>query len=475
MPDGADKGGGPSRARGRLFSSDRLIPVVIASALFMDLMDTASLALALPTIARDFAISTTDLRIALTVYAMTVAVIVPASAWVAGRFGARRVFVCAMIVFVTGSILCGLSDNLEQMVAARVLQGMGGAMMTPVGRAIMVGSIDRSSMVKAMAWFTMPAILAPMLGPPLAGVLIETASWRWIFFINLPVGLLGIVAILRFVPSVAPEPRRNFDLLGFVLCAGSVLAILGVLESGLLSGHSLPVRIAGVLGAVTLVVVYVRQALRSHHPLIDLRVLRHRTLGLNLASGGLQRVGIGAITIMLPMQLQVALGFSPLAASQVPAAGAIGSLFSRFACPPVLRLIGFKPTMVASALVLGALTLVPIAFRSETPLVVMSVFMIGFAVVRASFFMSGNSLSYADVEGAEIGHASVLFSITQQVTLGLGYTLGGALIAGAGGAREIGSYAVGYGAMAFVSIVAALIVMRLPRNVGEDMRREASA
>jgi len=461
--------------RGGLLSRNRLIPIVVASALFMDLMDTASLALALPTIARDFGIPTPDLRIALTIYAMTVAVLVPASAWMAGRFGARRVFVCAMCVFVTGSLMCGLSNSLEQLVAARVLQGAGGAMMTPVGRAIMVGAIDRSAMVRAMAWYTMPAILAPMLGPPVAGALIETASWRWIFFINLPVGILGIIAVLRFVPNVDREPRRRFDIAGFLLCAGSILAVLGVLESGLLAGQTLPVRIAGSLGAVTLVALYVGQALRSPHPLVDLRVLRHKTLRLNLASGGLQRVGIGAITIMLPMQLQVALGFSPLAASQVPAAGAIGSLISRIACPLALRATGFRPMMVTSALMLGGLTLVPIGFRSDTPLLAMSAFMLCFALIRASFFMSGNSLTYADVTGPEIGHASVLFSIAQQVTLGLGYTVGAGLVAGAGGAASLGSYGVAYSAIAGISIISAIIVMRLPPDVGDDMRREASA
>lgn len=461
--------------RGGLLSRNRLIPIVIASALFMDLMDSAALALALPTIARQFALSTTDLRLALTAYAITVAVLVPASAWMAGRFGARRVFVGAIILFVTGSILCGLSGGLPQLIAARILQGAGGAMMTPVGRAIMVGSVDRDAMVRAMAWYTLPAIVAPLAGPPLAGVLIELATWRWIFFINVPVGLIGIIAVMRFVPRIEREPRRAFDMLGFVLCGSSIMAVLGLVETGMLSGRPLPVRAFAIAATVALGVAYVRHALRCKAPLIDLGVLRHKTFRITLVAGGLQRLGIGAITIILPMQLQVALGLSPLAASQVPAVGAIGSILSRFACPLGLKLMGFRPLMIGGAVILAGATLIPITFTQGTPVALMAGFMALFALIRATFFMSVNSLSYADVDGAEIGHSSVLFSIMQQVTLGLGYTLGGGLIAASGGAGNLRAYAIVYSAMAVFSVLAAVIVARLPRGVGEEMRGKASA
>ncbi len=456
------------------FSRNRLIPMVIASALFMDLMDSASLALALPTIARDFGISITDLRLALTSYAVTIAVLVPASAWIAGRFGARRVFIWAMVVFVLGSVSCGLSDNLAQLVFSRVLQGMGGAMMTPVGRAIMVGSVDRGSMVRAMAWFTLPAILAPLMGPPVAGVLIEVVSWHWIFFINVPVGILGIVAVMRFVPKIDPEPRRTFDTVGFILCGASILALLGLVETGALSGQPWLVRVLAVAGAIALAIGYWRQAVRSPHPLIDLGVLRHRALALSLSACGLQRIAIGAITIMLPMQLQVALGLTPLAASQVPAVGALGSILSRFVCPLGLRLAGFRTVMVGSALVLSVATIVPISFEPGTALLWMSIFMAFYALVRATFFMSGNALAYADVEGPEIGHASVLFAISQQLTLGLGYMLGGGMIAGAGGAGTADAYVLGYSVVALFPLVAAFIIARLPRDVGEALRHKAA-
>lgn len=460
---------------GGLLARNRLIPIVIASALFMDLMDSAALALALPTIAKEFVRSTTDLRLALTAYAMTVAVLVPASAWMAGRFGARRVFTAAMMLFVTGSVLCGLSDGLPTLIGSRILQGAGGAMMTPVGRAIMVGSVDREAMVRAMAWYTLPAIAAPLAGPPLAGMLIELASWRWIFFINVPVGLIGIIAVIRFVPKIEREPHRAFDMVGFLLCGSSILAILGLVATGVLNGQPWPVRALSIAATIALTLSYVRHALWCEAPLIDLGVLRHKTFRLTLAAGGLQRIGIGAITIILPMQLQVALGLSPLIASQVPAIGAIGSILSRFACPLGLRLMGFGPLMVGAAVALAGATLIPIAFEPGTPVILMAGFMALFALIRATFFMSINALSYADVEGAEIGHSSVLFSILQQVTLGLGYTLGGGLIAALGGATDSEAYAIVYSAMAALSMLAALVISRLPYGVGEEMRGKTSA
>lgn len=467
QPEGADDDKG-------FFSQNRLIPIVIASALFMDLMDSSSLALALPTIARDFGNSTTDLKLALTVYAITVAVLVSTSAWVADRFGARRVFIVAMIVFIAGSVSCGMADNLMQLVVARILQGTGGAMMTPVGRAIMVGSVDRSSMVRAMAWYTLPAILAPLLGPPVAGALIEFASWRWIFFINIPVGLMGIIAVMRFVPNVPPLPRRSFDVVGFLLCGSSILAVLGLVETGGFSRQPIPVRVLAVSGVIALLCVYVRQAFRASTPLIDLTVLRHKTLGLSLAAGGLQRIGIGAITVMLPLQLQVGLGLSPLTASQVPALGAIGSILARFTCPTGLRLMQFRTLIIGSAIVLAVATMVPISFGLHTPVILMSGFMAFYALVRATFFMAGNSLAYADVEGTEIGNASVLFSISQQLTLGLGYSLAGGLIEGAGGAGNLSSYAFAYPVIALLPLTAAIISTCLPQGVGDTMRYKAA-
>ena len=306
-------------------------------------MDSSALALAIPTVARDLGVSPTDMRLSLTAYVVTVATLVPVSSWMAARLGARRVFLCAIMVFVIGSVCCGLAGDLPALVGARVLQGVGGAMMIPVGRAIMVGSVDRESLVKAMAWFTLPAILGPLLGPPLAGFLIEFANWRWIFFINVPVGVLAILAILRFIPVVDSEPRRTFDIIGFLLCAAAILSTMALVETGALAGWPWQLRIGAVIATLSIGGLYTRHALGSASPIVDVKILHHATLRLSLAATWLQRVSMGALVFVLPLQLQIGLGLSPLIAAQIPAAGAIGSIISRFSTPRVTRPMAMRP------------------------------------------------------------------------------------------------------------------------------------
>lgn len=461
--------------RGGLFDRNRLIPTVIAIALCMELMDSSALALAIPTVARDLGVSPTDMRLTLTAYVVTVAALVPVSSWLAARLGARRVFLGAIMLFVIGSVCCGLAGNLPALVGARVLQGVGGAMMIPVGRAIMVGAVDRAAMVKAMAWFTIPAILGPLLGPPLAGFLIEFANWRWIFFINVPVGIFAILAILRFVPVIDLEPRRAFDLIGFLLCAGAILCAMALVETGALAGRPWQMRIGAVIATLSLGGLFVRHALRAASPIVDIKVLRHATLRLSLAATWLQRVSMGALVFVLPLQLQIGLGISPLIAAQVPAAGAIGSIISRFSTPPLLRRFGFRPLMMMVALLIACVGILPVWFESTTPIWLMAAFMAGYSLMRATFFMSGNALSYADVaKGAEIGHASVLFSVAQQLSLGLGYSIGGGLLAAAGGAADPSSYWIVYPVIVTIAMTGGLVISFLPPGAGELMRRQAS-
>ncbi|WP_445948782.1 MFS transporter [Sphingorhabdus sp.] len=465
----------PPDKRGGLFDRNRLIPIVIAIALFMELMDSSALVLAIPTVARDLGVSPSDMRLALTAYVATVAALVPVSSWMAARLGARRVFLCAIMVFAIGSVCCGVADSLPALVGARVLQGVGGAMMIPVGRAIMIGAVDREALVKAMAWFTIPAIFGPLLGPPLAGFLIEFANWRWIFFINVPVGVLAIVAIVRFVPVVDSEPRRVFDIIGFLLCAAAILCTMALVETGALAGKPWQMRLGAVISTLSLGSLYVRHALHSASPIVDLRILHHATLRLSLAATWLQRVSMGALVFVLPLQLQIGLGISPLVAAQVPAAGAIGSIISRFSTPPLLRRFGFRPVMMMVALLIASAAMLPVLFESTTPIWLMAAFMAGYSLMRATFFMSGNALSYADVaKGSEIGHASVLFSVAQQLSLGLGYSIGGGLLAAAGGAASPSSYWIVYPVIVTIALTGGIVISFLPPRAGELLRRQAS-
>ena len=463
---------GPSMDGGDLSwrRRDRLIPIVIASALFMDLMDSAALAMALPTIARHFATPVVDLKLALTAYVVTVAVLVPTSGWLSDRFGARRVFVTAMAVFMVGSICCGLSETLPQLVAARILQGIGGSMMTPVGRIILVASISRDQLLRGMAWYTLPAILAPMLGPPVAGALIQFADWRWIFFINVPVGLLGMVAVLRFVPMLAPGRRSRFDLTGFLLAATSILAVMAVVETDALAGRPVWMRMALVAGAALIGTVYVMQALRAPAPIVDFRTFRHRSYLWSMLSTWLQRIALGGMMVLLPLQLQIGLGHEPLASSQVMIGAAIGSFVSRAVSPVSIRLLGFRRLLLLFGAITAAMSLIPTFFTPATPLLVMGGVMLLHATVRASYFMAGNTLVYCDIAPAEIGHATALFAMSQQLSLGFGYSLATIVLDSAGGPHLLTAFAWAYGTMAALQVLGTLATLPLPRDVGAQMR-----
>lgn len=472
---GAEQAGSEEDRSGCWLTRERLVPIVVASALFMDLMDSSALAMALPTIAKHFGVSIVHLKLALTAYVVTVAVLVPTSGWLASRFGARRVFLTAMGLFVTGSICCAFADSVPQLVAARVLQGFGGAMMTPVGRIILVASVKREDLVRGMAWYTLPAIVAPVVGPPIVGLLIEFASWRWIFLINVPVGLLGMVAVFRFVAPLAGTRRPSFDFPGFLLVGGTILATMAMVETGALAGQPWPLRIAGLIGVGLIAALYFRQAMRAKEPIADFRVLRHATLRWSLISTWLHRAALGGIMILLPLQLQLGLGYSPLEASQVMIAAALGSMASRFLSPIGIRRFGFRTLMLLCSGVTVVLTLIPATFSPSTPIIVMCAVMIAHAAIRASYFLAGNTLSYCDVEGEEIGHASVLFAIFQQLSLGIGFNLATHVLEAAGGPHDPAAFIWSYGAIALLTFVGTMAIRPLPLHVGETMRHRASS
>ena len=270
------------------------VPLAVASALFMEFIDSTALSTALPTLARAFHTDPVHLKLALTSYLLALAVFAPASGWVADRFGAKRVFLSAMAVFLAGSVCCGLSHSLGQLVAARVLQGTGGAMMTPVGRLIVVDSAPRDRFVSAMAWFTMPALVGPLLGPPLAGLILGVASWSWIFYINIPVGALGMVAVALLVPDIRRSSPARFDSLGFAMAAVAIVALIAVSETAGTGLAPWPLEIVAALVGAGALVAFVRHVGRVAHPVLNLRLLKVPSFGASVTGGTLVRLGLGA-------------------------------------------------------------------------------------------------------------------------------------------------------------------------------------
>lgn len=453
--------------------ASRFMPAVMASALFMDLLDTAALGTALPTMAREFHTEPLHLKLALTAYLMTMAILVPASGWLADRFGARRVFVNAVRIYLIGSLCCGLSNSLAQLVAARVLQGIGGAMMTPVARLIVVAMTPREQLVSAMNVFTMPAVLGPMLGPPLAGLLLQVASWRWIFFLNLPVGILGIVTVLRVLPRLRHPHPGPFDIRGFVTAGLGIVGTIGLSESvgsGLMSTSMKLVLAACTL---TLWTCFARHALRARGPILDLRLFATRTFRASMLGGAILRLGMGATPFLLPLQLQSALHWSPARAGLVMSVMMLGSLLARFGGTLGVRLLGFRSALLITAVLTALLTAAPASFTLETPVIFVCMSLLAVGFFRAAHYVAAAAIGFAEIPPGDISRASTLSTVIQQLSLSFGVSFAGAtlyLSAGDSTPTVPHQFVMPFAALGVVCLIALPVYAALDAQAGSHMR-----
>jgi EmrB/QacA subfamily drug resistance transporter len=448
----------------------RLVSIAVASALLMEFIDSTALSTALPTLSRAFAVDPIHLKLALTSYILALAVFTPASGWAAERFGARRVFLSAMTVFLLGSALCGLSRSLEALVASRIIQGIGGAMMTPVARLIVVGATPRDRLLSAMGWFTMPALIGPLIGPPIAGLVLSVADWPWIFYINLPVGILGMSAVMRFVPK--GEPRRDlgrFDTPGFILSALAVSGLVVVAETA--GVNLLPAWSQIALLTISLIcgVVYLRIAGRAGRPILDLTLLRYPTFRASLLGGTLVRLGIGASPFLMPLLLQVALGWSPLRASVVTLATGVGVLVARPFAQTILKRFGFRTALAVFVSLTAIFTAAPGFFGPTTPMWLMMAALTFGGFCRSNQFIAANTIAYADVPDASTAAASTLAAVSQQIGLALGVSFGGVMLhlaRGADGALTPDRFVMPFVAIGVVTLLALPVYLALDKDAG---------
>ena len=398
----------------------RLIPLIIASALFMENLDSTVIATALPAIARALQANPLHLSLAITAYLFALAVFIPASGWVADRFGARTVFRAGILVFTLGSLACGAAGSLTGFVIARTFQGIGGAMMTPVGRLVLVRSIPKAGLVRAMAWFTVPALIGPLIGPPVGGFITTYFSWRWIFWINLPIGLLGILLVTLFIPDLKEKRPPPFDLKGFFLVGAALLGIVGAFEA--IGRDVLPMTATLALGGVgaMLMALYIAYARRAAAPVLDLRLFAVPTYRVALIGGFLFRTGIGAIPFLLPLMLQVGFGLSPFRSGLLTFAAAGGALLMKTAAATILRSVGFRRVLIGNALVAAAGLAAVGLFGPTTPHAVILVVLLAGGFFRSLQFTSINTLAYADLEPARMGRATSLAAVAQQLSLSIG-------------------------------------------------------
>ena len=452
-----------------------LVPLVVACALFMENMDSTVIATSLPAIAADLHQDPITLKLALTSYLLSLAVFIPASGWAADRFGARLIFRGAIVVFTLGSILCGLSSSLPAFIASRVIQGMGGAMMVPVGRLVLLRSVPKEELVTALAYLTVPALLGPIFGPPLGGFITTYFAWRWIFWINVPIGILGIVLATLFIGDVREEKPWPLDVTGFLLSGFGLSSLsfgLTVLGRGTLPA---PVVAGLIAGGAALIVVYVVHARRAAFPIIDLGLLSIPTFRASVTGGFVFRLGIGALPFLLPLLFQLGFGLTPFRSGCLTFAAAAGAMLMKTSARPILDRFGFKRVLVWNA-VLSSLFMVAYGlFTPSTPeFVIWALLLLG-GFFRSLQFTSVNAIAYADIDAPAMSRATSFASVAQQLSLSTG-------VAAGAGAIEISQwwhadarltahdFSAAFVAVAIVSATASLIFLRLPADAGDLLR-----
>jgi EmrB/QacA subfamily drug resistance transporter len=454
-----------------------IIPLVVATAIFMENTDSTILATALPTIAGDLGLDPISLKLAVTSYLVSLAVFIPASGWVADRMGARTTFRIALAVFMAASIGCAFSGSLAQFVFWRAVQGAGGAMMVPVGRMVVIRAVPKNELVRALSFIAMPALLGPMLGPPLGGFIVTYADWRWIFFVNIPIGLLGIVLATLFIPDMKQE-TPPLDVRGFLLSAvGLGGVILGTAMTGRRIAPPEVVVACMTVGAICLG-GYVLHAFRVPRPLLDLRLLRFRTFEAGILGGTFFRFGVGASAFLLPLMLQLGFGLDALSSGLITFAGAMGALAVKPLARTFLHKFGFRRLLIVNGLLASVILMGYALFTATTPhIVIMAVLLCG-GFLRSLQFTSLSAITYAELEPPQIGAATGMASVAQQVSVSLGVATGAMVLEMSevlsGRAHPVtADFAAAFVAVGLVSAVSVLLMFRLPMTAGDEISGRA--
>jgi EmrB/QacA subfamily drug resistance transporter len=402
----------------------KLLPLIVACALFMENTDSTVIATSLPVIAKSLGEDPIALKLALTSYLVSLAVFIPISGWMADRFGARTIFRSALCVFMLGSLLCAVSNSLGAFVGARFIQGMGGAMMVPVGRLVILRSVSKSEIVGALAYLTIPALVGPVVGPPLGGFITTYFDWRWIFLINIPIGLVGIVLASLFFEDIREEDVPPLDIRGFLLSSGGFASLMLGLNTG--GRHLVPeaVSYACVLAGAAALVAYWLHARRVPYPVLNLSLLRIPTFRTGVIGGSVFRTGIGAIPFLLPLMLQLGFGLDALQSGLITFASAAGALIMKTLAKTILARFGFRRVLTFNAVIGAAFLAASGLFTPTTPHAIMLSMLLVGGCFRSLQFTGINALSYADVSNREMSSATSLSSVAQQLSLSIGVTIG---------------------------------------------------
>jgi EmrB/QacA subfamily drug resistance transporter len=460
--------------------SNKIVPLIVAVALFMENMDSTVIATSLPAIAADIGTDPLALKLAITSYLISLAVFLPVSGWTADRFGARNVFRLAILVFISGSIGCALSQSLTQFVIARMVEGVGGAMMTPVARLILVRTVDKRELVVAMIWVTIPALFGPMIGPVFGGFLTTYVSWHWIFIINVPIGLVGVVLATIYIPDVKAEAPDPFDAKGAALAG---LGIAGLVFGGSTLGlNFLPTGIVVAMIAVgaACTIAYVLHARRTPTPIVDLSLLKFPTLHAAVVGGFFYRAGIGCLPFLLPLALQLGFGLTAFESGLITVSNVFGALGMKTIIPIVLRRFGFREVLMVNAVISAAMVAMCATFVPGAPFAwIVGVLLVG-GFFRSLQYTSLNTVAYADIDSRYMSRATTLVAVSQQLSLSVSVALGASLVELAlawRGAEKItaADFQPAFIIVSLVSAATCFLFWKLPPDAGAEVSRRQSA
>jgi EmrB/QacA subfamily drug resistance transporter len=451
-----------------------LVPLIVATALFMENVDSSVIATSLPEISRDLKVDPIALKLALTSYLLSLAVFIPISGWMADKFGARTIFRAAILVFTLSSLACGFAVGLSDLVLYRIFQGMGGAMMVPVGRLVIVRMFPKHELVSALAWLVVPALIGPMIGPPLGGFITTYFHWRWIFWINIPIGILGLWLATKYIENIREENVPPLDVTGFFL---SGIGLTGLAFGFTTIGQELlPVWLSAAMIVVGGIVMYfyVRHARTHPAPLIDPKLFSVQTFRVSVLGGSLFRIGVGAMPFLLPLMFQFGFGLSALQSGLLTFAGAAGAMLMRASVAPVLRRFGIKRVLIVNTVIATGFIAAAGLFTPATPyFVIIGVLFVG-GFFRALQFSTLNSLAYADLGASTMSQATSLTSVAQNLTVAAGVAVSAIVLEILRYSRAsheilLSDFSIAFFVVAACSFMAMFWLIKLPFDAGASL------